>query len=495
MKPRSQSHLQPLSLFNGFNIRFLLFYVFILLVSLEVIKSGFVVKKLPGWLGDLPFTLETGYVGVGESNDVQLFYYFIESEGNPENDPLILWLTGGPGCSALSSILYEIGPFTFNYANSTLKKPVFEIKPHSWTKVANIIFLDQPAGTGFSYAKSRDAYITNDTLSSMHGYDFLRKWLVDHPKFLNNPFYLGGESYMGIVGPMIIQEIYKGNEVGEGPKINIKGYMLGNPLTDTNSDYNSRIPFVHRVGLLSDEIYKSTKKNCHGEYFNIVDLDNSRCINDLQVVDKCIGRINKPQILEPACDTSNTLKYDLFGRKLRSLDKASMDMWSLTQVQIQGCRDDHYLFSYVWANRRDVREALHIDEEFDKIEWVRCNETLFFYIDKEPISYTHNVLNTVAYHRYLANKNCRALVYSGDHDMVHPYLGTMKWIESLNFLVVNDWRPWFVDKQVAGYTMKYSHHEYNLTFATLKGGGHTAPEYKPKECFNMVKMWLANDAL
>ncbi|CAH1426153.1 unnamed protein product [Lactuca virosa] len=108
MKPRSQSHLQPLSLFNGFNIPFLLFYVFILLVSLEVIESGFMVKTLPGWLGDLPFTLETGYVGVGESNDVQLFYYFIESEGNPKNDPLILWLTGGPGCSGLSTILYEI---------------------------------------------------------------------------------------------------------------------------------------------------------------------------------------------------------------------------------------------------------------------------------------------------------------------------------------------------------------------------------------------------
>lgn len=128
---------------------------------------------------------------------------------------------------------------------------------------------------------------------------------------------------------------------------------------------------------------------------------------------QCIGRINKPQILEPACDTSNTLKSDDFGRGLVSLDKASMDIWSLPQVRIQGCRvllslnyllpfyplpkkipsferktwrkwflswkngriwnllifiiyifmqDDHYIYSYVWANRRDVREALHIDE-------------------------------------------------------------------------------------------------------------------------------------
>ncbi|KAL7599229.1 hypothetical protein Lser_V15G24412 [Lactuca serriola] len=493
MKPRSQSHLQPSSLFNSFNIP-LLFYVFILLVSLEVTESRILVKTLPGWLGNLPFTLETGYIGVGESNDVQLFYYFIASEGNPQSDPLILWLTGGPGCSALSTILYEIGPFTFNYVNSTLEKPTLVKNPYSWTKVANIIFLDQPAGTGFSYAKTRAAYITNDTLSSMHAYHFLRKWLVDHPKFLSNPFYLGGESYMGIVAPMIVNEIYKGNEVGEGPQIKIKGYMLGNPLTDTSGDYNSRIPFLHHMGLLSNEIYKSAKENCHGKYLD-VDPNNHRCINDLKVVDKCIGRINKPQILEPACDTSNTLKSDHFGRGLVSLDKASMDIWSLPQVRIQGCRDDHYIYSYVWANRRDVREALHIDEEFDEIKWVRCNESLFFDFFTEPISNTHNVLNTVAYHKHLANKNCRALVFSGDHDMVVPYLGTMHWIKSLNFLVVNEWRPWFVDKQVAGYTMKYSNHEYNLTYATLKGGGHTTPEYKPKECLSMLIRWLANDVL
>ncbi|CAI9285013.1 unnamed protein product [Lactuca saligna] len=495
MKHRSQSHLQPWNLFNKFRNRVLLGAFLLLVVSMEVTESRFLVKSLPGLPGDLPFTLETGYIGVGKSNEVQLFYYFFESEGNPKADPLMIWLTGGPGCSALSGLLYEIGPFMIDYANSTLEKPMLQINPHSWTKVANIIFLDQPAGSGFSYAKTPEAYITNDTLSTMQVYHFLRKWLLEHPKFLNNPLYFGSDSYGGIVVPMIVQEIYNGNEVGEGLHINIKGYVLGNPSTDASVDYNSKIPFAHRMGFLSDAIYKSTKENCHGEYLN-VHPNNSLCKHYLQVVEKCLERIRKAHILEPFCDTLNTLKSDLFSRGLRSLDKTSMDIWSLSQLQIQGCREDNYLYSYTWANRKDVREALNIHEEYEEIEWVRCNETLRSPNDhKKVLSYTHTVPSTVAYHRHLADRNCRALVYSGDHDMVVPYLGTLKWIESLNLLVVDDWRPWFVDEQVAGYTVKYSNHNYNLTFTTIKGGGHTAPEYKPKECFSMLKRWLANEDL
>ncbi|OVA05902.1 Peptidase S10 [Macleaya cordata] len=74
--------------------------------------------ELPGGKGDgsgpdLPFHLETGYVGVGKSMDVQLFYYFVESERNPKEDPLLVWLTGGPRCSALSAFAFEIGQFYY----------------------------------------------------------------------------------------------------------------------------------------------------------------------------------------------------------------------------------------------------------------------------------------------------------------------------------------------------------------------------------------------
>ncbi|KAL6952919.1 Serine carboxypeptidase-like 16 [Sarracenia purpurea var. burkii] len=68
------------------------------------------VRTLPGFQGPLPFELETGYVGVlEEPEDVQLFYYFVKSESDPKVDPLILWLTGGPGCSSFSGFVYEIG--------------------------------------------------------------------------------------------------------------------------------------------------------------------------------------------------------------------------------------------------------------------------------------------------------------------------------------------------------------------------------------------------
>nr|XP_043624835.1 serine carboxypeptidase-like 10 [Erigeron canadensis]XP_043624836.1 serine carboxypeptidase-like 10 [Erigeron canadensis] len=496
---QSRSRLQPWKHYcnkpSSSQLNPMLFAVCLLLASLDVIKSQFLVKTLPGLDGDLPFTLETGYIGVGESDDEQLFYYFIESEGNPKDDPLMIWLTGGPGCSSLSGLMFEIGPFTINYAISTLENPILEVVPYSWTKVANIIFLDQPAGSGFSYAKTPETYITNDTLSSKLAYSFLRKWLVDHPKFLSNPLYVGGTSYSGKIVPQIVQAIYDGNEIGEEPLLNIKGYTLGNPFTDTSGDYNTKLPFAHDMALLSDAIYKSAKENCGGEYLN-VDPDNSLCIHALQTVDKCLERINTAQILEPLCDTSNNLKSDLSRRDLRGLDKTSLDTWSILQVQKHWCQDDKDEYTAAWANRKDVREALHIHEEFYNIKWVRCNESLTHDFFKETPSYAHNVRSVVDYHRHFTDKKCRALVFSGDHDMIVPHLGTLNWIQSLNLPVVDDWRAWFVDEQVAGYTMKYVNGtDYSLIFATVKGGGHTAAEFKPKECLNMFTRWLANDTL
>ncbi|XP_061354490.1 serine carboxypeptidase-like 18 isoform X1 [Gastrolobium bilobum] len=456
----------------------------LLLAQSNSVASNAIVKSLPGFPGELPFLLETGYIGVGElDEEVQLFYYFIESEGQPATDPLVLWLTGGPGCSALSGLMYEVGPLGFDYKRSCeIQTPVLVLNDYSWTKVANIIFLDASVGTGFSYAKTSGGYNTSDEKSTADTYMFLRKWLLVHPKFQKNPVYIAGDSYSGIAVPVIVKKISDGNKAGNLPQINLKGYVLGNPYTDNQYDLNARVNFAYRVGLLSDDLYEETKFDCHGE-FAFPNKSDAGCIEHLEMVNQCLKDINPPMVLEPLCSSLNTKPNKLNSGSSHPGVNVSDSLLSEVNPIGRWCRDYNYIFINIWANDKVVQEALHVRIGTIK-EWDRCNRSL---------SYVEDIRSSLDYHRNLTSEDLRAIVYSGDHDMVIPYVGTEEWIRSLNLKVPSDgeWRPWFVDGQVAGYTEMYREKKYSLTFATVKGGGHTAPEYKPKECFDMISRWFA----
>ncbi|CAK9317069.1 unnamed protein product [Citrullus colocynthis] len=96
----------PTITFQLYVFAFLIFQLICTAAAVE--DSNSTVKFLPGFSGPLPFELETGYVGVGDWDELRIFYYFIKSDENPKTDPLILWLTGGPGCSALTAVAFEI---------------------------------------------------------------------------------------------------------------------------------------------------------------------------------------------------------------------------------------------------------------------------------------------------------------------------------------------------------------------------------------------------
>ncbi|KAM7470526.1 hypothetical protein LguiA_008709 [Lonicera macranthoides] len=461
------------------NTKMVLRVMIVVLFISEIAVSQSIIHTLPGYPGKLPFKLETGYIEIGEKEDVHLFYYFVESERNPRSDPIIIWLSGGPSCSALRGFFYEIGPLNFNYAKSKYK-PTLELNPYSWTKVANIIFLDQPVNTGFSYADTFEASKTSDTLSATQTYEFLRKWLRFHPRFMSNPLYICGISYSGIFVPAIVQKIYEGNEDGHETPINIKGYILGNPVTDKIDDYNSRVKYAHRLALISDELYKSSSENCLGDY-TPSSSGNALCQNDLKAISKSIDNINYVHILEPLCIEK---EYSNLKRDGGSYEDNPISM------DTTWCRVDNYVFLSMWAKDKAVQKALHIREGTIG-EWVRCNQEMRYAFGRNDTSiYSFNVVSSVNYHRNLIDKRCRALIFSGDHDLVVPYLSTEKWIRFLNLTLKNNWDPWFVGDQVAGFASTFSHNDYSLTFATLKGAGHTGPEYKPKESLAMVDRWF-----
>ncbi|CAA7055687.1 unnamed protein product [Microthlaspi erraticum] len=426
----------------------LLLLLFILCNNAETSSN---IKYLPGFQSPLPFELETGYIGVGEEEEVQLFYYFIKSERNPEEDPLLIWLSGGPGCSALSGLLYENGPMTvkFEVYNGTLPSLVPTI--YSWTKVASIIYLDHPFGTGFSYSRTQLADKPSDSGEAKRIHEFLRKWLNKHRDFFSNPLYVGGDSHSGMVVPALVQEISQGNYICCQPPINLQGYVLGNPVTEYEVDCNFRIPYAHGMALISDELYQSMKKTCKGKYRN-VDPRNKKCLKLVEEYEKCTDRINEALISTPLCEESEDTCYSY-----------------------------RYLLTTYWANDESVRKALHINKESIE-EWVRCNW---------GVPYSHDIESSIPYHMNNSINGYPSLIFSGDHDMQVPFLGTQAWIRSLNYSLTDDWRPWMIGDQIAGYTRTYAN---KMTFATIKGGGHTA-EYKPYESYVMFQRWINGQPL
>ncbi|KAG8650592.1 hypothetical protein MANES_07G053200v8 [Manihot esculenta] len=380
------------------------YHLSILLVVVLVFSHGassqMIVDTLPGYPGKLPFKMETGYIGVGEMEDVQLFYYFFESERDPVFDPLVLWLTGGPGCSGFSAIAFENGPLAIAWDSYSGGLPCLKYNPYTWTKIASIIFIDAPVGTGFSYATTTEAWNTSDTLSASQTYNFLRKWLVNHSKFLGNQVYIGGDSYSGITVPLVVQNILQGIGSGLKPSIDLQGYLLGNPVTDYYIDDNSRISFIHRVSLISDEYYENAKLFCKGDYLN-VNSSNTLCITALQNIKQCILQIKLTQILEPQCAFSSK-KSDELEWDVRSQEANVIDFLQADKLPELRCREFGYALSYKYMNNETVQSALSVRQGTVKT-WNRCVKTF-------P-TYTENVESSVYIHKNLSKTGLRALIY------------------------------------------------------------------------------------
>ena len=64
----------------------------------------------------------------------------------------MLWLNGGPGCSSEDGALMEIGPYRLKDDSH------LTYNPGSWDEFANLLFVDNPVGTGFSYVNT-DSYL------------------------------------------------------------------------------------------------------------------------------------------------------------------------------------------------------------------------------------------------------------------------------------------------------------------------------------------------
>lgn len=132
-----------------------------------------------------------GYVTIDSATDKNYFYWYFNSRSKPSTDPVILWMTGGPGCSSELALLHENGPCELNKAGTATLENIY-----GWNNKANIVYIDQPADVGFSYG-TQAGWDHNEKQVSQDMYTFLQGFFQKHPEWLSNEFYVFGESYGG----------------------------------------------------------------------------------------------------------------------------------------------------------------------------------------------------------------------------------------------------------------------------------------------------------
>ncbi|KAK8118092.1 uncharacterized protein PG998_006373 [Apiospora kogelbergensis] len=250
----------------------------------------------------------SGYVNLpasaaeGRAYDVHTFFWFFESRKDPANAPLSLWLQGGPGAPSVVAALNENGPCTIapNSRDTVLN-------PWSWNNEVNMLYIDQPVQTGFSYDKLINGTINepanpflvtptkpgeqakvnattlagvfpsqeqvstaNTTGTAAHAaWQFMQTWMSEFPHYKpkTNKFSIWTESYGGHYGPSFAAYFDKQNTLLASKKISnaipLSLDTLG--LVNTCIDAEVQIPFypetaynnTYGLQIINETAYKA----------------------------------------------------------------------------------------------------------------------------------------------------------------------------------------------------------------------------------------------
>jgi len=289
------------------------------------------------------------------------------------------------------------------------------------------------------------------------------------PQFQQNPFFIAGESYAGVYVPTLAQQVVIGNQNNVQPHINLQGILVGNGVTDQVFDGNAFPSFAAGHALISQTLYSNLQTSCSNEYWNAT----GNCAQFLGTAGQLVQDLNIYNIYID-CYQGNNAPYEMDPFE-RVKQRVSDSIVEVPEGEVP-CIDSSV--ATAWLNQDSVRTALHAVSVATQ-QWTICSNL---------INYQTVYSTVIPVHQFLLNSGIRILIYSGDTDMCVPFTGSEAWTTSLGIPIVSDWRPWYVNSQVAGYVKDYG----TIRFATIKGAGHMVPQYRPPQALYFFTQFLAD---
>ncbi|GFP54798.1 carboxypeptidase Y homolog ARB_05721 [Trichoderma asperellum] len=384
----------------------------------------------------------TGTIDVTDSH--RLFFWFFDSRNDPANDPIIIWMNGGPGSTSMLGLFNEMGACWLEPGANTTVPNDF-----AWNNNASVLFLDQPAGVGLSSRAEGSPVPAFDIEGAYDFQTFLNVFFKDvFPDRARLPIHIAAESYGGHYGPVYL------NYILDSRRFNSRDAFWGNIssliLVDAVIDFTA--PAVGVYEFL-----------CKG--FG----NHSKIMND--TVCEALG-LSVPKIFELGrnCDASSD----------------GHECWGLiTYVEEVKGNMTAYL------NQDHIKKALQFPSSFI-FEDIDLDVNSAFVYFKDPFKpTTREVARILDAYRTPNLGDIRVLVLQGNEDYIVNTPGNMWVYDNLRWSGLADYRlaPWreLPGRMAATGFWKSSG---RLAFVAVDGAGHTVPGDVREGSYRIAQEWL-----
>ncbi|CAG9833773.1 unnamed protein product [Diabrotica balteata] len=361
-------------------------------------------------------------------------HYTTANVSQPTDRPLIIWLQGGPGCSSSGyGNFAEIGPW-----DNKLKP-----RKHTWVQWVNVLFVDNPVGTGLSFVSNNTLYARNNSQIATDFLKFLKNFYRKLPKFKTVPLYIFSESYGGKMAVEIALVLYQAIQKGE-IKSNLKGVGLGAPWISPIDAILNYAPYLLNLGLIDVDGYHIIMEAAEATKYYI-DTDN----------------------FESAFLMWNTI-VNVVKEESDEVDFYNVFRYSPT-VKLRGLSEDIDPKIAKLMNRK-VARTLGIKSKFFELKnevWSLLGNDFM-----KPVKHIVEALLNLT--------DITVAVYTGQLDLIVNTPGTLKWVEDISFKGKDEWKD--APRLIMSENNKrqgYYKRSGQFAFYWVNNAGHMVPGDNP----------------
>ncbi|KAJ1858116.1 Cell death protease [Coemansia sp. RSA 1822] len=415
-------------------------------------KSDFAVDTLP-FADSTAFASLEQYAGqLPMSSSASMFFWLISNTTNAFNhDKLLIWLNGGPGCTSLDGVFMENGPFKFSGAQLVPRA-------HSFSEQFDVLYIDQPFGTGFSTANTTDYEHTfvNSTQTLL---EFLQRFYEVFPEMRKRQLFLAGESEAGTYIPYLADAVLK---MPESTRFDLRGLMIGNGWVDPFPMYMSYLELLRRRNMLTSNVQAK------------LESEMSRCAREFSRAPQPVHTSRCESIASVFLDDGGPepgMCYNQYDLRLTDSHPSCGMNWP-PEV---GVFTDY-------LNRKDVQQAINVQKA--PSVWTECNNAVHRALGRDESPPSVTLLPSIL-------QQVPVLFFVGAEDYLCNEVGTewtvgnLTWAGDTGFSSTRKRSVWTIDGQQVGSVES----DRGLTYALIHNASHMVGVDRPRELLDLFTLF------